>query len=973
MIIKTHPSITRQKTYSSLIKKGLILVFAGLSVYLFVLFCFNIFSQPEVKDLNYTLLADAEEIDGDYFVNPDFQVKHGGCQSSEYSHSGKYSVKLGNKSRNYGFSIHLDVMKGDEIYVKVWAYSPDKEIGRLVLKDEEKGGLYVQSEEFSFSDGWQLLTISAKIENPLKDNKLSVYCFNLNDSPVYFDDLTFVKNPDPELVNTSDWDPENIHLYVNDGAFMHLKKKRHEAIQKGLLINSEDSWVKGAIYPESDNQEKVKVSLRLKGDWTDHLQGNKWSFRVETETQKSWKRLKTFSLQNPATRSYLFEWLLHEFFIFEDVLTTRYEFVNFKLNEKDLGLYVYEEHFLKQLPEFNKKKEGPIIRFVESGFWDAMLRKSQLNADHDGVLIVGSPEIKPFSEKKTFKDSLLNQQFVIAQNLLYEFQYGLKQAEDIFEIDLFAKYYAIMDLTGGYHGVAWHNQRFYYNPVIGKLEPVGFDGYGGEELKHVPAKAFYGVNQSSLSGYIEMDRKLFRDKSFLEKYHFYLEKLSDSKHIDAFLGSVKKKIHERLIYIRKSKKDYNYSPDYIYQRAANIRNALYPNSASLQTKTVKPGLIAICNRHQIPVEIVGSMTKSGGVITYLDSTELFFTTKFADLPDYSHQLSVPESAEFLVYRVPGLAKNYYTEINKWPIPQAFAPVQELKGNLVQNHPAYIYHPERRKIIFNTNAVVKEPLVIPANYSVLVRPGSKIDIVNKAFILSYSPVHFLGLEDEPVLVTSSDKSARSLTVIKADAKSRIDYTTFSNLGAFSFKGWNLPGGVNFYESDVDIYHSAFTGNSCEDALNIVRSRFDFKNNSISNTFADGFDADFCTGQVTDCYFLNTGNDAMDFSTSKINIKNCKIKNAGDKGISIGEQGKSIISNTIINGANIGIASKDLSQTTVKDAKLMNCNIGFSAYQKKPEYGQASIFVEKYSEEKVKKLYHIFPGSYLKLVNLEINGD
>ena len=225
MIIKTHPSIARQKKYSSLIKKGLILVFTGLSVYLIVLFCLYIFSQAEVKDLNYTILADAEVIDGDYFVNPDFKVKHSDCQSSNYSHSGKYSVKLGNKSRNYGFSLHLnDVMKGDEIFVQVWAYSPDKEIGRLVLKEEVEEGLYVQSDEFSFSDDWQLLTVSVTIEKPLRDNKLSVYCFNLNDDPIYFDDLSFVKNPDPELVNASDWNPENIHLYVHDGAFMHLKK-----------------------------------------------------------------------------------------------------------------------------------------------------------------------------------------------------------------------------------------------------------------------------------------------------------------------------------------------------------------------------------------------------------------------------------------------------------------------------------------------------------------------------------------------------------------------------------------------------------------------------------------------------------------------------------------------------------------------------------------------------------------------------
>ena len=166
---------------------------------------------------------------------------------------------------------------------------------------------------------------------------------------------------------------------------------------------------------------------------------------------------------------------------------------------------------------------------------------------------------------------------------------------------------------------------------------------------------------------------------------------------------------------------------------------------------------------------------------------------------------------------------------------------------------------------------------------------------------------------------------------------------------------------------------FTHNSCEDALNIVRSTFDFKNNTICHTYADGFDADFCTGTVDNRYFHHTGNDAIDFSTSKVTIKDCSIEKVGDKGISMGEQGEALIINTKIDGANIGIASKDLSKTTVRNAELRNCIIGFSAYQKKPEYGQAFIYVDSYTAEDVQQLHKIFPGSYLKLVNTEFRGD
>ena len=51
----------------------------------------------------------------------------------------------------------------------------------------------------------------------------------------------------------------------------------------------------------------------------------------------------------------------------------------------------------------------------------------------------------------------------------------------------------------------------------------------------------------------------------------------------------------------------------------------------------------------------------------------------------------------------------------------------------------------------------EPLIIPENHYVLVEPGVTLDVINKAFILSYSAMHFSGNEDNPILVHSSDKS------------------------------------------------------------------------------------------------------------------------------------------------------------------------------------------------------------------------
>jgi len=46
-----------------------------------------------------------------------------------------------------------------------------------------------------------------------------------------------------------------------------------------------------------------------------------------------------------------------------------------------------------------------------------------------------------------------------------------------FDLDKLARFTALIDITKGFHTLPWHNQRFYYNPVLCVLEPIAFDCY----------------------------------------------------------------------------------------------------------------------------------------------------------------------------------------------------------------------------------------------------------------------------------------------------------------------------------------------------------------------------------------------------------------------------------------------------------------------------------------------------------------
>ena len=230
----------------------------------------------------------------------------------------------------------------------------------------------------------------------------------------------------------------------------------------------------------------------------------------------------------------------------------------------------------------------------------------------------------------------------------------------------------------------------------------------------------------------------------------------------------------------------------------------------------------------------------------------------------------------------------------------------------------------------------------------------------------------GSVDKPILVKSSDKSGNGFTILTTEGRSELTHVTFEDMNTLDYEGWILTGAVTFYEAEVKMQKCRFIKNHCEDALNIVRSGFDINGIIIGDTYSDGLDIDFGTGTIRNALFNNTGNDGIDFSGSKITVENVIINNAGDKGVSIGEQSTVHIKKCEVNTAIIGVASKDLSKLTIDDIKLKNCKQGFTAYQKKPEFGGASIDVKKYSTDNVKYLHQIESSSTLLLKGVKTGG-
>ena len=307
-----------------------------------------------------------EKVEENHFISQNLErASNSITQSLDYSKSGKYSAKIDAKNP-YALSYTFkNLKKGNEIIISVWEKNGEQR-GHLKLVDEEKNILAIKrSRQKKIEGKWVLIYLSFIVEEDSKQIKFFIH--NENTLPAYYDDLKI------ELLNKSTrpvFKKENIGIQIKSKDLDKLFKYRDKAIQNGVIGKSLKKYFRGIMVY---NKEEIPIKIRLKGDWVDHLSGDKWSFRIKILGDKYFKGMKAFSIQHPKTRSYLEEWIMHKIFRDENILTTRYGFITASLNGNNLGIYAYEEHFSKELLNYNNKTDAPILKFNEEGIWQTRL------------------------------------------------------------------------------------------------------------------------------------------------------------------------------------------------------------------------------------------------------------------------------------------------------------------------------------------------------------------------------------------------------------------------------------------------------------------------------------------------------------------------------------------------------------------------------------------------------------------------
>ena len=294
---------------------------------------------------------------------------------------------------------------------------------------------------------------------------------------------------------------KNLWIEFDEEAARKLQRVREDALNRGLIIQSDEDMIQGTVRLGATDGA---ADLRIKGDWTDHVETDKWSLRIKLKDAKL-GGMSVFSIQHPKTRGMLWEWLVLKAARREKLLAPRSTFVNVMLNENSMGVYYLEEHFSKELLESQGRREGPIVIWDESTLWASMLQAHNLTRKGISLTIPLSAirtwapnvaEIRAYDEKRLKSSDALQKSLfggVEQMALLQARTMSQSRLEgdmtrwaakarlagasvtSLVDIESLSRMHALATLFQLKHAFAWHNLRFYHDPVLDRLEPILFD------------------------------------------------------------------------------------------------------------------------------------------------------------------------------------------------------------------------------------------------------------------------------------------------------------------------------------------------------------------------------------------------------------------------------------------------------------------------------------------------------------------
>ena len=293
---------------------------------------------------------------------------------------------------------------------------------------------------------------------------------------------------------------------------------------------------------------------------------DKVSYRFKTRKNGALSGMKAFSIHHPAARNYLSEQLVGLLVKDLGLIAPKYEFINFKLNDTDYGVYALEEYPSKYMLGRNSDVKVQYIVLMKLTIFPIDAIVNVKNISNKGV------------------ESNLTE---VGGTIFSSFRQGLLSVDEAFDPELLGRFFAALSLIESEHALVAKSFRVYFNPLSLKLEPIIFDAHSQNRfVVGLTSSLGKGFSQdwtnSGSADWFSLFWNTSGNERFIKSYIQTLKLISNKEWVDDFLSRNSAIINDSLatIYSDFPERDYvwNYGPapyywndSFIYRQASWIQ------------------------------------------------------------------------------------------------------------------------------------------------------------------------------------------------------------------------------------------------------------------------------------------------------------------------------------------------------------------------------------------------------------------
>ncbi len=769
---------------------------------------------------------------------------------------------------------------------------------------------------------------------------------------------------------------EVLNININTKNYEIIKSDRRRAIKNGVLTNP--NKVPAII---TYKNEQFKSEVRLKGELVNHWGVEKqWSLKIELKEGKSINGMKEFSITKLAVRQFPDNLIIGNQFERSGLISPNFKIYKTNINSKNWGLMLAEEQFSNVFLEKRNLKDGLVFKFTNEANFKISKYFSKKKQEERKLFIdkLGLVEVNVYNNKKINKNKHFQHQETLIKSINEKINSNINLknkyliVKKYFNVEKIAKLVANVVFFDSFHSLDLINVRFYLNPYNLIIEPIPTDNSYNLKSHNI---IYY---KKKLKGINQIFTLLYKDEVFKNTYRKTLIELkSNLKNIETdnkdFCKNFEKYCTNKINIIdleRHIKKLIEIGDDIFPIIDENKNKSKEINFSKISTDSSELDVLKIYDNY-IYARLFGDYLKIYNKtldkillkkITFYKHNKnnkcrvykkknctakqhnIDITLKRFQKANFEKVLLNHDNKSVVWAELNGSLKNekfeYFLRNEDKNLNKKFFSDKKLKKN------EHLSNLTNNTYTISGKLVIKKPIVIPKGFNLVISSGSELLFDQNSYIYLNGGNLTIDGENKKIKLFPLKDFWRGIYVNDSNDLSKIINTEISSTRNFEHNGISLTGGINFYNSNVNIIDSSFLNSNAEDAINIINSKFKLIDSKIINTLSDALDSDFSKGLIKNTILKNIGGDAVDTSGSDVSIYDTEFFNIGDKGLSAGEKSNIYVENLKIKSARFGLVSKDLSKIVGGNIDITNSfQYDVMAFQKKMHFGPGFIKVEK----------------------------